>query len=199
MGGVVTPHSQSSTSFLAKWRTMRTWKDDRFVFGVGWGSDVNGFSAQGAPRNSKPGAGVTYPFTGFGGAIIHKQVTGKHTWDINTEGVDHYGLYPDWVQDLKVLAGPQGDELAADMERASEAFLQTWERALGVAGDACRTDVPDLTPQQLARAQKGMTPEEVLAAVGQPHARVGSTFTYCVQGGTATVEFGKRGTVTSVG
>ncbi len=177
---------------------MRTWKDSRFLFGVGWGSDVNGFSTQGGPRNPKPGEGVTYPFTGFGGAVIDKQHTGEHTWDINTEGVDHYGLYPDWVQDLKVLAGPQAEELTADMERATEAMLQTWERGLGVAGDACRDDVPDLTQNQLDAIDKGMTPEQVLAAVGQPHSRIGDTFTYCVQGGTADVRFGKRGTVSSV-
>jgi hypothetical protein len=189
MGGVVTPHSQSSTSFVAKWRKLRTWADSRYTFGLGWGSDVNGFSAQGAPRNPNAGQGVTYPFTGLGGARVDKQVTGKHVWDINTEGVDHYGLYPDWVQDATILAGAQGAQFTADIERGAESFLQMWERALGVKGNSCRSDVRDATGRDLARVKPGMTPEQVLVALGQPQARSGSSFEFCATTGKATVTF----------
>jgi hypothetical protein len=182
MGGVVTPHSQSSTSFVAKWRTLRQWADSRYLFGLGWGSDVNGFSAQGAPRNPKPGQGVTYPFTGLGGVQVDKQVTGKHTWDINTEGVDHYGLYPDWVQDATILAGAQGPEFTADIERGAEAFLQMWERAVGVKRPACVDGDAD---GGIDKVKPGMTPAQVLLAMGQPQRRSGESFVYC----WATVSF----------
>jgi hypothetical protein len=185
MGGVVTPHSQSSTSFVAKWRTLRTWADKRYLFGLGWGSDVNGFSAQGAPRNPKPGEGVTYPFTGLGGVRIDKQVTGKHTWDINTEGVDHYGLYPDWVQDATILAGAQGPEFKADLGRGAEAFLQMWERAVGVKHEDCVEGDVD-SP---GKVKVGMTPAQVLLAVGQPQRRSGDKFIYCWASATGTVTF----------
>jgi hypothetical protein len=191
MGGIVTPHSQSSTSFVAKWRKLRTWMDPRYFFGLGWGSDVNGFSAQGAPRNPKPGQGVTYPFTGFGGVRVDKQVTGKHTWDINTEGVDHYGLYPDWVQDATILAGAQAAQFTADIERGPEALLQTWERGLGVRPDSCLPGARGVTGGDLAHVKTGMTPEQVLVALGQPHSRTGTAFAYCTVTGKATVAFAR--------
>jgi hypothetical protein len=190
MGGVVTPHSQSSTSFVAKWRTLRQWADSRYLFGLGWGSDVNGFSAQGAPRNPAAGQGVAYPFTGLGGVQVDKQVTGQHTWDINTEGVDHYGLYPDWVQDATILAGAQGAEFKADIERGAEAFLQRWERALGIQRPTCADGHADGHGDSgTDKVKVGMTPLQVLLAAGQPEERLGEQFVYCSQTGQSAVTF----------
>jgi hypothetical protein len=189
LGGVVTPHAQGSTGFVAKWRKLKTWADDRYFFGLGWGSDVNGFSKQGAPRNPGPGAGVTYPFTGLGGVQIDKQVTGTHAWDVNTEGVDHYGQYPDWVRDATLIAGAQGAEFKTDIENGAEAMLQMWERALGVPPDACRKDVRDGTGKDLARVKPGMTPEQVLVTLGQPRERKGNAFEYCSTSGRSRVTF----------
>ncbi len=195
MGGVVTPHAAGSSGFLGKWAKLRTKADPRFLYGIGWGSDISGFSQQGAPRNPAPGKGVTYPFTGFGGTSIAKQTTGQKTWDINTSGVDHYGLYPDWVQDIKVQAGSQASAFTKDLENGPEAMLQMWERASGLVGDSCRPDVADLTTGDLKRVRKGMTPAQVLVALGQPHTRVSGAFTYCGPRGTATIRFSKAGTV----
>jgi hypothetical protein len=119
--------------------------------------------------------GVIYPFTGLGGVRIDKQVTGKHTWDINTEGVDHYGLYPDWVQDATILAGAQGAEFKADIERGAEAFLQMWERAVGVHSETCVDDGP---PRGKGQVKVGMTPAQVLLAAGQPQRRSGDRVDY---------------------
>lgn len=192
MGGVVTPHAEGSSSFLGKWELLRKHADPRFLFGIGWGSDISGFSAQGAPRNPAPGKGVTYPFTGLGGTTISKSHTGVRTWDINTEGVEHYGLYPDWVQDVQVQANQLGDGAAftRDVRNGAESFLQMWERAIGIPGDACRPDVPDL---RSVAGMHGKTPEQVLAVLGQPHTRVGRAFTFCTTAGTKTVRFSAAG------
>ncbi len=199
MGGVVTPHAGGSSGFLGSWGKLRTKADPRFLYGIGWGSDISGFSQQGAPRNPAAGKGVTYPFTGFGGSTINKQTTGQKTWDVNTSGVDHYGLYPDWVQDIKVQAGSQAAAFTKDLENGPEAMLQMWERASGVVGDSCRADIADLTTGDVKKVRKGMTPAQVLVALGQPHTRVGTTYTYCGPRGTTTVRFGSAGTVTKVG
>jgi hypothetical protein len=108
------------------------------------------------------------------------------TYDINTDGVAHYGLYADWIEDLRRLAG---DDIIEDMSQGPEAYLQMWERAIGIAPDACRGDVADLTEGDLAKLRPGMTPEQVLRTLGQPSARQNSTFTYCLEGGTATLTF----------
>ena len=195
LGGVVTPHAGGSSSFFGKWAKLKAHADKRFFYGIGWGSDISGFSAQGGPRNPAAGKGVTYPYKGFGGTTISKPTTGTRTWDINKDGVAQYGLYPDWVQDIKVQAGPSLQSFTTDLENGPEAYLQSWERAIGIAGDACRPDVPDLTGGDLKRVHKGMTPEQVLQALGQPHTRDGRAFTFCSTSGTKTVRFSAAGKV----
>jgi len=199
LGGVVTPHAGKTTTFVERWRKLRSWAHpDKFGYGIGFGSDVNGFSTQGAPRNPGESNDVDYPFTGLGGVVVDKQVSGTKTYDYNTSGTDHYGLYPDWVEDARIVAGADGDALVADLARGAEAYLQTWERAIGIRPNACRADVPDLTKDELKDVRHGMSPEAVLAALGQPDARTGDTFTYCAQGGVATVRFGDNGLVRNV-
>jgi hypothetical protein len=187
LGGVVTPYAGSSEGFVEKWRQHKQWVDPRYYFGFGYGSDVNGFGSQGAPRNPKPADAVTYPFTGFGGVLIDKQRSGERVYDINSDGVAHYGLYPDWIEDLRRQAG---DEIVRDMERGPEAYLQMWERAIGVRASACRPDVADLDARDVGALQEGMSTEQVLWKLGQPSVRQGTEFRFCVSGGrTATITF----------
>jgi hypothetical protein len=195
MGGVVTPYAGDSASFLGKWELLRTKADPRFLYGVGWGSDINGFGSQGGPRNPAPGKGVSYPFRTLGGATVQKLTTGQRTWDVNKDGVAGYGLYPDWVQDVTVLAGKDGAAFRRDLANGVEAYLQMWERAQGITGDSCRSDVADITSGDLARVRRGMTPEQVLTVLGQPHTRIGRAFAYCGRGGTVTVRFTSAGRV----
>ena len=37
-----------------------------------------------------------------------------------------------------VAGGADGDAIVEDMARGAEAYLQTWERAEGIAPDSCR-------------------------------------------------------------
>ena len=195
LGGVVTPYAGSSAGFASEWAKHREWQDDRYYFGFGYGADTNGFGSQGPPRGADVTNPVTYPITGLGGAMIDQQHSGSRVYDINADGVAHYGLYPDWIEDLRVLAG---DEIIQDMERGPEAYLQMWERAIGILPDACRPDVPDLEDESLKALSKGMTPRQVLEALGQPSSRIGNKFTYCMSDGdTATVIFTSEGTLDS--
>jgi hypothetical protein len=194
LGGVVTPHAGSSASFVEKWREQKKWQDPRFYFGLGFGSDMNGFSNQGpAPRRTSNT--ISYPFTGLGGVTVDKQVSGEKVYDFNVDGVAHYGMYPDWVEDVRLLGG---DEIVADLQRAPEAFLQMWERAVGVTGSSCRADRRALKPSVLDQVRRGMTPEQVLLLLGQPAQRDADSLTYCVAHGTATVRFGPAGLVRGV-
>jgi len=197
-GGVVTPHAGDTTSFLEKWRKLRSWRDKRFLYGIGYGSDINGFSAQGGPRNPKESDDVDYPFHGLGGTTIYRQHSGTKTWDFNKSGLDHYGLYPDWVQDATTLAGPAGQQFQTDIRNGVEAYLEMWERAVGVVGNSCRADIADLSARDLAHVTRGMRWEKVLATIGQPDTRLGHTFTYCGAHGTVAVRFNDAGRVVSV-
>jgi hypothetical protein len=117
-------------------RQARHEADPRFSYGIGWGSDINGFSQQGEPRNPAPGKGVTYPFTGLGGVRVDRARTGTRVWDLNTDGLDQYGQYVDWVQDVKVQAGRSAAAFTRDVENGAEAYLQMWERATAWAATA---------------------------------------------------------------
>jgi hypothetical protein len=180
LGGFVTPYAGDSPGFVEKWRRHLGWADPRYYFGFGYGADMNGFGAQGSPRGASAENPVTYPFTGLGGVTLDKGVSGERVWDINTDGVAQYGLYPDWIEDAAHVAGPSGVGLKEDLSRGAEAYLQMWERALGVAPDACRNaelrvDVAEFR----ATVTAGMTTREVLDAIGQPHERLDRTFTTC--------------------
>jgi len=184
LGGVTAPYAGGSTGFVAEWRARKASADSRYLFGIGYGADSNGLGAQGGPRADAADNPVRYPFTGFGGVVIDQQVSGQRVYDVNVDGVAHYGLYPDWVEDLRVQAG---DEIVADLARGSEAYLQMWERADGIPGPGCRA------ASALEGLRGGMTPEEVLRLVGQPEQREGSRFTYCIDGADEVLTFDVAG------
>ena len=116
----------------SEWAAYRKLRDKRFYFGFGFGSDTNGLAVQGSPPD-KP---LAYPFTALDGKTkMDRQVTGVRTFDYNKEGVAHYGLYADWLADLRRTGGPQ---MAREMNRGAEAYLQMWERAEGIKQTTCR-------------------------------------------------------------
>ncbi|TXL62044.1 amidohydrolase family protein [Aeromicrobium terrae] len=198
-GGMITPYAGDSKGFVEKWQQHLAWADPRYYFGFGYGADINGLGAQGNPRGADAPNKVTYPFTGLGGVTIDQQVSGQRVYDINVDGVAHYGLYPDWIEDLRKQAG---DDIADDMARGVEAYLQMWERAEGVTNDACRDPQAARPVAQVKGVAVGSTVEQVLRSVGQPHSRLGDEFTYCAagtDGATAhvTVRFSPAGKVVS--
>ena len=202
-GGVITPYAGDSTGFVDKWKQHLGWADPRYYFGFGYGADINGLGAQGNPRGADAKNKVTYPFKGLGGVTIDKNVSGQRVYDINTDGVAQYGLYPDWIEDLRRLGG---QDIVDDMARGSEAYLQMWERAEGATTDACRDTSVRRSDTSLTRlAKKGTSVRDVVLKAGQPHQRLGTTFRYCAWKGTSrtvkrtvTVTFTKAGTVSKV-
>jgi len=154
----------------------------RYYFGFGFGADINGLGAQGDPRGTKIANPVTYPITGFHGVKVAQQVSGKRVYDINRDGVAHYGLYPDWIADISKVAGRDGAALNADMMRGAEAYLQTWERAVGIRPDSCRNPGLARSARKFRRlARRGTGLEALLRRTGQPYQRLGTVFTYCVK------------------
>ncbi|HSE72847.1 MAG TPA: hypothetical protein VLA97_18930, partial [Nocardioidaceae bacterium] len=178
LGGFIAPYAGDSTGFVKKWRYHLGRADRRYLFGLGYGADINGLGAQGDPRGADAANPVRYPFTGLGGVRVHRQVSGKRVYDINVDGVSHYGLYPDWVEDLRRLAG---DAIVEDMARGAEAYLQTWERATGIRGNACTGASAPRRESVFRDLARGTSTRSVLRAVGQPDSRIGDTFTYCAR------------------
>jgi microsomal dipeptidase-like Zn-dependent dipeptidase len=177
LGGVVTPYGGSSTSFVKAWRETKPMRDPRFYFGFGYGADMGGFGAQGGPRGLTANM-VRYPFKSFdGGITLDRQRSGQRLFDINLDGVAHYGLFPDWIEDLRKLAG---DEIVKDMSHGAEAYVQMWERAVGVPGPYCHTSVNGFGAGGVGKFALRSTPEALLRRAGQPQRRIARRWRWCV-------------------
>jgi hypothetical protein len=100
-------------------------------------------------------------------------------WDINKDGVAHYGLYPDWIEDLRMQAG---NEIVGDMARGAEAYLEMWERAMGVPAPTARSPRAPLTGRGLGSVHLGDSYLEALQRAGQPMKRNGRVWTWKVAG-----------------
>ena len=168
LGGVVTPYAGSSEGFVEQWQTLREEYTGRQYFGMGYGADMNGFGSQGLPRGAGVPNPVTYPFQNWNGEVtLDHQISGQRSFDINTDGVAHYGLYPDWIEDLRMIAG---DAIIRDMGRGAEAYLQMWERTVGIHEVAC----DGWKDRKLgrrgfgARLRLNQTPRQALESAGQP-------------------------------
>jgi hypothetical protein len=96
--------------------------------GVGLGTDTGGFAALPAPEADAATNPLRYPFRSYDGDIrFGRQRTGTRTFDVNTEGVAHYGLMPDLLGNVR-RSGRGGDALRT-LFGSAEAYLRTWERA----------------------------------------------------------------------
>ena len=127
LGGAVGLYASDAESFADNWREVRKAADGAAV-GLAYGADMNGLGKQAPPRPDAKKNPVRYPFRAEDGTLMHRQVSGTRTFDVNTDGTAHYGLIPDWIQSMRLTAGGDGDALVADMYRAADAKTRMWER-----------------------------------------------------------------------
>jgi hypothetical protein len=98
-------------------------------FGVGIGTDTGGFASLPGPRADAPQHPLSYPFKSVdGGVTFTRERSGSRTFDLNTDGVAHYGLMADLVADMQQNGGRRA---LAPLFRSAEAYLRTWQRAVG--------------------------------------------------------------------
>ncbi len=199
LGGFVEPITLGAEDFVEEWEALRAAADPRFKFGIGFGADANGFHAQPPARGADKPSPVSYPFKSLDGTVtFDRQVSGQRTYDVNLDGVAQYGLHPDWMEQLRLLAG---EPIADDLMGGAEAYLQTWERAVGVPGPGCLALPKRLSPAGIGRLRLGRDPETTLLSAGQPDRRVARSFRWCstrpkapaARSSSAAVVFGQSG------
>jgi hypothetical protein len=158
------------------WKRLRSQRDPQYLYGIGYGADMNGFSASAGPIGDE--VKIDYPFKTIDGNVtIQKQKSGERTFDINEDGISHYGLFPDWVEALRKLGGEQ---IADDMANGAEAYLQMWERAEGIPGPRCRSRTARLRSQGVRRITVGLPHGAFLRRAGQPQQRRGRVWRWCL-------------------
>jgi microsomal dipeptidase-like Zn-dependent dipeptidase len=94
---------------------------------VTMGSDINGFVTMPHPRFTAAGTGsnrVVYRTPARAGLVQYRFY--NKTWDYNTEGVAHIGLYPDFYQDLKNVGMSQSERQV--FFNAADYFVNMWEK-----------------------------------------------------------------------
>ncbi|WP_317447070.1 discoidin domain-containing protein [Streptomyces collinus] len=123
LGGFVAQYMNGSEGFVAEARRTKALRD-KYGVGYGFGTDMNGVGGWPGPRGADTANPVTYPFRSVdGGSLIDRQTTGRRTWDLNTDGAAHYGLVPDWIEDIRRVGG---QDVVDDLFRGAESYLGTW-------------------------------------------------------------------------
>ncbi|MFF4761857.1 discoidin domain-containing protein [Streptomyces sp. NPDC001292] len=147
LGGFATQYMSGSEAFSAEAKRTDALRE-KYKVGYGYGTDMNGVGGWPGPRGANTPNPVKYPFrSADGGSLIDKQTTGKRTWDFNTDGAAHYGMVPDWIEDIRIVGG-QG--VVDDLFSGAESYLRTWRHtekhesgqnlALGAAASASSSE-----------------------------------------------------------
>src|SRR5206468_7432727 len=70
--------------------------------GVGLGSDTGGFNALPGPAADAAKRPLRYPFRSFDRRVkFSRERTGTKTFDVNRDGMAHYGLLPDLLANVQ--------------------------------------------------------------------------------------------------
>jgi hypothetical protein len=176
LGGVAFPGHSAAQDYVKDWQRFRPRRTPYF-FGWGYGADLGGLSHQ--PDPSSDASSFKYPFKSYDGRVtFQRQRTGVRTFDYGREGVAQYGLYADWFHDLQRLGGKP---LASDMWNGAEAYLEMWERAVGVRTPQCFDSDHALGPAGFGSLRLGAGWRTLLRSTGQPQQR-DRAWSYCVAG-----------------
>lgn len=123
LGGFVAQYMHGSEAFGAEAERTEALRD-KYGVGYGYGTDFNGVGDHPAPRGADAANKVTYPFKSVdGGSVIDRQTVGTRTFDYNTDGAAEVGLIPDWIEDIRLVAG---QDVVDDLLRGAESYLGTW-------------------------------------------------------------------------
>lgn len=150
-GGYITPYNKTSTNLI---ETILAHLDTEIscyldedqeieetsysLSGVGFGTDMSGLGNQPGPRSDASENPLIYPFESEFGFKFKEQVSGTRTFDLNKDGIVHYGLLADHLHDIiqpqtfeKCRKNPQWDKCRVyeSIMNSAEAYLQMWERA----------------------------------------------------------------------
>lgn len=117
-------HAEVANKFVERFQTALEVLENK---NIAIGTDANGFFPLPYPDTS-----ITIEYS----KEFKKCTTGNRTWDINTDGFAHYGLFPDYIKSWEA-SGMTNQEKNIFMQSA-EYFTQMWEKCevkkAGVSG-----------------------------------------------------------------
>ena len=127
LGGMASATPDTAPGLAAKLTKLAAFRSKRHYFGIGLGTDTGGFSSLPGPRPDAGVAPLQYAFHSYDGKVTFvRERSGSRTFDLNTDGVAHYGLMPDLIADVQQHGG-----LATlrPLFHSAEAYLDMWRLA----------------------------------------------------------------------
>lgn len=133
LGGVLSPMKSNPSSSAAAIKHEATLVQAHgLLAGVTVSTDIQGVTSQAAADD---GVQIQYPFTSFDGTVTFTQPkTGVRSFDYATEGVAHYGMLAEWVENLRQVDAADDADIMGIFMNSAEAYLQMWERVQGHEG-----------------------------------------------------------------
>ena len=127
LGGFAAVTPDVAPALAAKVLAMAKHDHHAFV-GVGLGTDTNGFSSLPGPRSDAAQHPLRYPFRSYDASVsFNRERTGTRTFDVNKDGVAHFGLVADLIADMERTRA--GRRALPFLFNSAEAYLETWQRA----------------------------------------------------------------------
>ena len=146
-GGYSYPYKGNGAGFmhvleLTKAEYQRAYAEDpshMVPFAMGYGSDINGFGGHSGPRDN-PDELVQYPFQLFQGpgwgeqfsaagiqpiTVDQLSIPNGRAWDVEIDGQSHYGMFPDFVEEIRLEGGEEG---ITALYNSAESYIQLWEK-----------------------------------------------------------------------
>ena len=128
LGGFAAVTPDIAPTLAAKILSMAKFKAPKGFFGVGLGTDTNGFSSLPGPRPGAAKHPLRYPFKSYDGSVTFtRERSGTRTFDLNKDGVAQFGLIPDLIADMERSSA--GRRALPLLFNSAEAYVETWQRA----------------------------------------------------------------------
>ncbi len=127
LGGQVSPFNHRPSDNAERMKTYaREMAQFPYAIGVGIGSDIQGVTSQ---TDFDDSVNIEYPFVSMDGMVTFQQPkTGNRAFDWHSEGMAHYGMLAEWVENFRQVDERDPADLTSILLNSAEAYLQMWER-----------------------------------------------------------------------
>ncbi|MFW7378988.1 MAG: hypothetical protein ACOH5I_09300 [Oligoflexus sp.] len=128
LGGIMAPFNSSPSHIARKLETYATEIESfGYLPGVAISTDIQGVTSQ---AMADAGVEMNYPFSSIDSKVrFFPPATGNRKFDYTKEGIAHYGLLAEWVENLRQVDENSGTRAVEILMNSAEAFIQMWERA----------------------------------------------------------------------
>ena len=122
VGGIATATAEDAPAMIDKILELGRYGGEK-LRPIAMATDTGGFaSLPGPPEQAR----LEYPFTSYDGKVrFVRQRSGERVYDLNEDGVAHYGLFADLIADMQTRPG--GPAALRSLFSSAEAYLRMWE------------------------------------------------------------------------